>query len=88
MKFLGRIAPCTHMTALLSRHADGSLSGLTRWFVGQHLHGCDHCAEAHEALLGLRERLARLHDLPANTQIDPPHREALKTALDTLEKPR
>jgi anti-sigma factor ChrR (cupin superfamily) len=88
MKFLERVTPCLHMTELLSRHADGSLSGMTRWFVGQHVKGCDHCGEAYEALVGLRERLARLHDPPTADRLDDTHRAALEAALDSVENPR
>ena len=73
------------MTDLLSRHADGSLSGMTRWFVGQHVKGCDHCGEAYAALVGLRARLARLHDPPTAKRLDDTHRAALQAALDSLD---
>jgi hypothetical protein len=78
------VAPCGHMRGLLSRLADGTLSGLALWFARQHLSGCGRCRNAHSALISLREKLARLHG--GTERLGDGRRAALERALDALEK--
>ncbi len=86
MSELEPIAPCGHMRGLLSRLADGTLSGLALWFARQHLGGCTRCRSAHAALLSLREQLARLHG--GTDRLEGDRRESLEHRLDALEKQR
>jgi hypothetical protein len=72
------------MRGLLSRLADGTLSGLALWFARQHLGGCTRCRSAHSALVHLREKLAQLHG--GTERLGDGRREALERALDALEK--
>jgi hypothetical protein len=78
------IAPCGHMRGLLSRLADGTLSGLALWFARQHVSGCVRCRSAHTALVALRGHLARLHG--GTDRLETNRRESLERALDALEK--
>jgi hypothetical protein len=48
------IAPCEHMTDLVSALADGSLSGPGRWYTLFHVATCKRCKPALEALRQLR----------------------------------
>jgi hypothetical protein len=48
------------MRTLLSALADGSLSGLVRWYAESHTKLCVHCSETLEALQALREQLREL----------------------------
>jgi predicted anti-sigma-YlaC factor YlaD len=84
MNDLEPIAPCGHMRGLLSRLADGTLTGLALWFARQHLGGCVRCRSAHSALVRLREQLARLHG--GTDRLEADRREALEQTLDSLEK--
>jgi hypothetical protein len=52
--------PCGYMEELLQREADGSLHGLSRWYVLAHAARCEHCKTF---LDRLRETLDRLHGL-------------------------
>jgi hypothetical protein len=52
--------PCPHMKTLLSAMADGSLSGLARWYAENHARRCPGCGRALGDLQTLRERIRTL----------------------------
>ncbi len=55
------VQPCSHMKLLLSSLADGTLTGMVRWFAAQHAKGCEHCGQTLENLLVLRSRLRAMN---------------------------
>ena len=84
---LNPVKPCSHMRGLISRLADGSLSGILLWYTRSHVSGCAHCGPAHGALTSLRGRLSRLHE-PAEleTRLSEERRAALEATLDTIDQ--
>jgi hypothetical protein len=54
------INPCEHMRGSISALADGSLTGLMRWYTRWH---ASHCPRCGAALRGLRALLAQLQPL-------------------------
>ena len=54
------LKPCSHMKTLLSALADGSLTGLARWFTENHAKGCPGCGHTLANLQTLRERVRTL----------------------------
>jgi hypothetical protein len=58
------VKPCSHMKLLLSSLADGTLTGMVRWFAEQHARGCEHCGQTLENLLILRSRLRAINSFP------------------------
>ena len=82
------IEPCRHMRTWVSSLADGSLTGLARWYTELHVKGCPHCKPALEAIRVLRERLEALAraDAPAAAHSLPAERRtSLKQALDSID---
>ena len=58
------------MAALVSSLADGSLTGITRWYTQLHVNGCHKCRPAVKQIETLRLRLNRISlessELPAD----------------------
>jgi len=54
------LKPCPHMKTLLSALADGSLTGVARWFTENHAKGCPGCGYTLGTLRTLRERVRAL----------------------------
>lgn len=58
------VKPCAHMKVLISSLADGTLTGMVRWFAEQHANGCEHCGQTLENLVVLRSRLRAINAFP------------------------
>ena len=83
------IKPCRHMEQWVHALADDSLTGFARWYTRLHVGGCRRCYAALEALQSLRERLKALRatdGLAAPPTLPLERREALRAALDAVEK--
>lgn len=52
--------PCPQMKGLLSALADGTLTGIPRWYAEHHVKGCPHCTKTLASLHVLRDRVRAL----------------------------
>ncbi len=59
------LCPCTHMTNLISRRSDGSLSGPAKWYTDFHVMTCPQCKAA---LKGLRELNEQVHEMSSELE--------------------
>src|SRR2546421_5398870 len=83
-----RVEPCRYMRTWVSELADGSLTGLARWYTELHVKGCPHCKPAVEAIRALRQRLEILAraDIPSESaHLAPERHSALETVLDSID---
>src|SRR5258707_11248364 len=86
-----QIEPCRHMRAWVNALADGSLSGIARWYTKLHVADCPRCRAALEAFMALRARLRSLGSSPSvvgEMTLTPERRSALEAALDDVERKR
>jgi hypothetical protein len=78
--------PCSHMTTLLSTLADGTLTGLARWYAENHSRRCPGCQNALGSLKTVRERVRALGVPQAETLQLPHERWAkIEAAWDAIE---
>ena len=69
MAFTAEIEPgCGYMQHMLNGLADGTASGITRWYAQRHVEQCPHCAAA---LSGLNQLRARLRATGSISQAQP-----------------
>ena len=83
------IKPCRHMAQWVNALADGSLTGVARWYTQLHVAGCKHCQSALVALQRLRSHLQALREpetSPPPTTLSPQRRDAVEAAFDALEE--
>jgi hypothetical protein len=83
------LKPCPHMKTLLSALADGSLSGLARWYAENHAQRCPGCGSALTDLKTIRERLRTLGVPPVEGSLglSEEHWSKLEAAWDKLDHP-
>lgn len=79
------------MKTLLSALADGTLTGIARWYATNHARNCPGCGAALASLQTLRDRLRTL-GVPAEVNNEPPltltpeRRARLNALLDTVDQ--
>lgn len=76
--------PCPHMKTLLSALADGTLSGIARWYAENHAVRCPRCGEALASLRVLRDRLRTL-GVPGGDTLSAERVATLEAALDRID---
>jgi len=86
----GRLTPCPQMRTLLSRLADGSLTGILRWYATAHTSRCARCAPALAGLQALRHSLAGLNAAASDAgypdlHLSPERWSAIEEAMRTAE---
>jgi hypothetical protein len=59
-----QLCPCHHMTTLISRRSDGTLTGPAKWYTDFHVRTCPQCQSA---LKGLRQVNAKVKKLSSDT---------------------
>lgn len=80
--------PCPHMKTLLSALADGSLTGLARWYAEHHAQRCPGCGSSLVNLKTVRERIRTLGVPDGDTlQLSEDRWAAIEAAWDAQEKP-
>ena len=83
------VQPCSYMKLLLSSLADGTLTGMVRWFAEQHARGCEHCGQTLENLLVLRSRLRAISaSQPKDTPLSltPERRASLEATWKDIDE--
>lgn len=76
--------PCPHMKTLLSMLADGTLTGIARWYAENHAGRCPRCGEALASLRVLRDRLLAL-GIPETRTLTAERFASLQAALDRID---
>ena len=78
--------PCPHMKTLLSALADGSLTGLARWYAENHARRCPGCGSALGGLRTIRERIRTL-GVPTgeSLRLSGEHWEAIEAAWEQVD---
>lgn len=79
--------PCPHMKNLLSALADGSLTGLARWYAENHTSRCPGCSNALSGLSMVRERIRAL-GVPSGEvlQLSSEHWASIETAWEEADQ--
>jgi hypothetical protein len=54
------LCPCEHMTNLISRRSDGSLSGPAKWYTDFHVMTCRQCKTALQGLQQMNEQVKQM----------------------------
>ena len=78
--------PCPHMKTLLSALADGSLTGIARWYTEHHAQRCPGCGSSLGNLKTVRERIRTLGVPDGDTlQLSEDRWAAIEAAWDEQE---
>lgn len=80
------LKPCPHMRTLVSAWMDEKLTGLARRYTEWHVQSCPQCQSSLPFLRGMRARLLRLGERPANSALPPERWERVEAAWAQAER--